>query len=152
MLPSETTLHVTDRQTGKSKGRLRPSGNIRVTQKSRTDYYVYCLSTVYDYRLFDDFDADSCLIIGNAEAFLASLISAFEAKCPAWYGWHSEVRYIDPLNISDNNIDVFFGKHFRYSYQKEYRAVWLPEKEQQNLGPVLLKVDGLADCADLITL
>jgi len=152
LLPSETKLHITDGQTGKPKGRLRPVGNIKVTQKSRTNYYVYCLSTVYDYRLFDDFEANSCLIIGNAEGFLTSLISAFEAECRGWHGWHSEVRYIDPLNISDNDIDVFFGKHFRYSYQKEYRVVWLPENEQKKLAPVLLEVGGLSDCADLIAI
>ena len=44
--PSEIHMEVIDSKTGKKKGSINPLGS-KITVKSQTNYYVYCLSTVF---------------------------------------------------------------------------------------------------------
>jgi hypothetical protein len=114
--PREITLHIFSGKGGKYKGPVKPL-TYSMTAKSKTDYYVYCLSTRLTPRLFLDFEADACIVIINPEEF-----------------------------------DPFTWKHFRYSYQGEFRLVWLPETPQTNIECVHLKIDSLKDLCFLISL
>ena len=93
--------------------------------KAATDYYLVCLARGLIYRMFDDFDADACLIIHNEDEFVQRMLRAFAAINPRWFGTFKTVDYIDPC-MPRMPIDVYFAKHFRYSYQKEVRFVWTP--------------------------
>lgn len=116
---SEFNLEVFDSKTGGSKGRMSPK-QMQIIQKSVSNYYVYCLSSILVPRLFLDFDADSCLIIRNPQEFISKLLTAFKMKNPSWVGVAKDVKYLDPLNSTPNQVNVFSCKHFRYSYQKEF--------------------------------
>ena len=48
-----------DGKTGEFKGDGESLGNIKVTFRLKTDYYVSCRTGQLDLRLFDDFDANS---------------------------------------------------------------------------------------------
>lgn len=150
--PSELRLEVIDPKTGERKGQIRPIGN-RITMGSRTDYYVYCLSSLFVPRLFLDFDnADACLVITRPRDFVESVFREFERRLPDFSGLEKPVRYIDPLNATPGDIEVFFCKHFRYAYQKEFRLVWLPPQPRSELEPVFLELGSLDGLGELISL
>jgi hypothetical protein len=131
-----------------------PSGPIDqrfdIAYKSKSDYWLYCVTTSVSPRLFVDFAADSCVIIKDRERFqrLLTLQSA-----PHFGGTghrHGKVTYIDPLLPSVTMPDVPTSKHFRYTYQHEYRFVWLPTTPKSNLAHVDLRLGSINDIAELV--
>lgn len=123
------------------------------TVKTRTDYYVFCLSEVLDYRLFSDFSANACLMIKDRDIFIRRVLEQFEKSRPGWSGIAGVVRYVDPLLEGHTDIDIHLSKHFRYWYQKEFRFVWLPDQVQSRLGPIVVELgDDLASFCELVTL
>ncbi|WP_459991228.1 hypothetical protein [Methylosoma difficile] len=151
-LPSETKIEAICGKTGESKVLIEPIGNIKYTRQSSTNYYAYCLASAYSPRLFGDFEADCCLIIKNPCQFVELLMLEFYKKYPDFSASSESVHYFDPLNAKSANLDVFFSKHFRYSYQKEYRIIWLPPKAIMALEPVFLELGSLSSFCEIISL
>ena len=149
--PSETRLEALSGKTGKSKGLLHPVGNLKFTKLSITNFYVFCLSKTWNARAFIDFDADACLVIKNPKSFLERLVTALQQKLPDWSYLHQSVEYVDPLNPKIEP-DVYFGKHFRYSYQDEYRIVWLPPNPVKHLDFIFIDIGGLQDYCEIRSL
>ncbi|MGI8733749.1 MAG: hypothetical protein ACR2LM_10670 [Pyrinomonadaceae bacterium] len=151
-LPSEVKLVAYDGKTGQLKGPVHPKGNITMTAKARSNYYVLCLAAAFSLRMFGDFNADSCLLIKDPVRFVETVQRAFDEKLPGWdsLGWG--VSYIDPFQAKSARPDVHFSKHFRYAYQKEYRIVWLPPTKQTSLDPIFLELGNLEEYCELIRL
>lgn len=149
--PAHLKLEVFDGKTGKSKGRLTPE-NFQIKYEAGSNYYVFCLSNVLAPRLFLDFEADACLLIKEPTQFVEKLIMAFEKTNTGWAGAFEPVKYLDPLNPPNNDIDVFSCKHFRYSYQKECRLIWLPHAPNQTLDYQFLELGSLEDCSELVSI
>lgn len=148
--PDKATISHINNKTGK-ESRILPVGNITTTFSLITNYYVYCMAHVYDFRLFDDFEADACIIIHDVKAFLSRLDKVFKSAEGNWSFMTNQVRYVDPLNPPrEQDIDVFFCKHFRYSYQKEVRAVWIPEEDRDHLEPVHLDIGAMGAYAEYV--
>jgi hypothetical protein len=63
---------------------------------------------------------------------------------------NGKVTYIDPLLPSVTMPDVPMSKHFRYTYQHEYRFVWLPTEAKGQLSYVDLELGPLKDIAELV--
>ena len=123
------------------------------TVATKTDYYVFCLSQVFDCRLFGDFEANACLIIRDRDVFVRRIMEQFEKCMPEWSGMAAVVRYIDPVLEGQTDIDIHLSKHFRYWYQKEVRFVWLPEEVKATLPPIFLELGSdLASFCELVTL
>jgi len=148
--PSHFKLEVFDGKTGKSKGPLTPE-NLKIKYESKSNYYVYCMSTVLAPRLFLDFEADACLIIKEPKLFVEKVIMAFEKLNPGWVGAFEVVKYLDPLNPPNKGIDLFSCKHFRYSYQKEVRLIWFPPAPADVLDHQFLELGSLEDCSELVS-
>ena len=125
---------------------------VNVIHESLSNYYVYCMSSSFIPRLFLDFDADACLIIRKPQEFISKLLSAFKKYKPDWKGVHKNVKYLDPLNSTSNQVDVFSSKHFRYSYQKENRLIWLPPTVEKELGFQFIELGSLEDCSELVNI
>jgi hypothetical protein len=49
---SEVLIEAFDRNTGQRKAATRPIGNLKYTSRSKTDFYVYCMASNLDFRLF----------------------------------------------------------------------------------------------------
>ena len=47
-------------------------------------------------------------------------------------------------------MEPFISKHFRYAYQHEFRVIWIPNKEINDLDPVFIEIGGMAEYADII--
>ena len=142
--PSEVKMKAYDGKTGEYKGDIRPE-NIVITTQSKTNYYVYCLSLSFAPRLFLDFDADACLVIRKPIEFQEIILFAFENKFRDWSGVGQKITYIDPLNCSIKDIDVFFSKDFRFAYQQEYRFIWLPPTAMQSIDHVFIEVPNIQE-------
>lgn len=151
-LPHEVEIDVFDGKTGKPKGKIKPVGNVQFTERSKTDYYVYCLSATFDYRLFGDFEYDCALVIKDPEKFLERLLFKFKEQFPGYTAAAHVIDYIDPLNFKSNKFSVFFSKHFRFWYQKECRAVWIPPTSVDMLEPIFLELGSLEDICEIICL
>lgn len=148
--PSKVKLEAYDPITSKSKGKLNPTSNVTIKIGSNTDYYVYCLSTVFRPRLFVDFSADSCLLLTNPQQFLLRLTTAVNKQLPGWEKYLIRVTYFDPLKPEKKRIDSFSCKHFRYAYQKEWRLIWLPPKNTDKLNHILIQIGNCEDVCELI--
>jgi len=61
-------------------------------------------------------------------------------------------NYVDPLLPRSADVFVPLCKHFRYSYQEEYRFCWLPSPPVQKLSYVDIRLGSLADIAELVVL
>jgi hypothetical protein len=125
-------------------------GSVEITETTPEDYYVFCLSSAYEPRLFADFEANACLLIREPERFRDRLMQTV-MKVLGGRGWSfSPVTYVDPMTETGAGTPIHFRKNFRYSYQKEWRAAWLPIR---NEGPLLVHfvdIGPLDDIAELI--
>ena len=125
---------------------------MNLTYNAGTDFWLYCVSTSVEPRLFVDFNADSCVIIKDRERFQRLLTQQSAAHFPDTGHRHGKAVYIDPLLPTHPSIDVPMSKHFGYSYQDEYRFVWRPKSPRSNLTYVDLELGSLANFSELVML
>ena len=118
--------------------------------KASGDYYAACFARTFIHRLFDDFSANSCLIVMDEKIFTQKMLNAFAAFRPQWSALCRKVDYVDPI-LPKNHPDVYFAKHFRYTYQEEFRFVWMPPQASSVLPPVFIDLGSLSDCCELLT-
>jgi hypothetical protein len=122
------------------------------------DYYVLCLSSEYDYRLFCDFpSSDSCVAINDPVAFSTRLLKAIvrhntehpDSRIKAMY--QCPVIYVDPFSLAtpETVSEVQFCKHFRFAYQTEFRYVFTAENKRL-LEPFFLELGSLEDIAEIV--
>jgi len=152
-LQSEVLIKVFDHKTGRLKAATKPIGNLTCTSRSKTDYYVYCMGLSLDYRLFGDFGYNACVVIRDPATFKHRLSKATAAHLPGWIGAAGPVRYIDPFNWRKDDVDVFFGKHHKYWYQREDRCAWIPNGQPRDaLQPFFVELGSMRDICQLVAL
>ena len=122
-----------------------------VQARSTTDYYLSCFSRNFIYRLFDDFAADSCLVVTDERAFTERMVAAFQGVNQNWIGCCSRVKYVDPM-LPRSHPNIFLAKHFKFSYQDEFRFVWAPRIPVEKLEPVFLNLGSLKSCCEFLPL
>jgi hypothetical protein len=125
-LRSEVKMEVIDHKTGKSKGAIEPIGNVIYTTASKTDFYVYCMGSSLDLRLFGDFGYDACVIFRDPQNFKTRLHAEMQKRFPDWQRFDQPVHYLDPFNCTKQEMNVLVSKHHRYWYQHEFRFGWVP--------------------------
>lgn len=125
---------------------------VDVTVRTESDYWLYCVTTAIEPRLFVDFHADSCVIIKDRERFQRLVTVQTTRYFPKTSHRHGETTYIDSLLPSAAVADVPMSKHFRYRYQKEYRFVWMPAQTTIELPYIDLELGNLKDIAELIVI
>jgi hypothetical protein len=124
-----------------------------------------------DYRKM----ADDGILLGDAEPFAdlmkrcADLERRANAKpTGAWLLWLSSrqvcwtdpwdrrgapVHYVDPYNCTKDDIDVFFDKHHKFRYQREYRCAWIPSGQSISaLQPFFVELGSMRDICQLVVL
>jgi len=116
-------------------------------------FYVVCFSTGFHLRLFEDFEADSCLVVYDSNRFLTALADAVRHRLPESAISSSTVLYIDPCRAPPKPPPMPFAKHVRYWYQHEFRFVVVPRREVDSdaaLGPIAVEVGPMHEFAELI--
>ena len=129
-----------------------PDQRIDVQVRAQSDYWLYCVSRSSEPRLFVDFDADSCVVIQDPNSFRTRLSSAAGATIADGAEADGPAKYLDPLRPKTARIQVPFAKHFRYSYQQEYRFVWMPRAPTSTLAHVDVEIGSIRDIAKFVTL
>lgn len=150
--PSRAKNEILDENADDLNPPVKPVGNVVYTLNAPTNYYVYCLAGEYSYRLFPDFEADCCLIINQPQIFVEGLVRAVSAALQNWRAFGTGVKYIDPLNTTKEELDIFFCKHFKFAYQKEYRIIWVPPTSEMTLTYIDVEMGSLKDCCELVSL
>jgi hypothetical protein len=106
---------------------------------------------LFDNRLFDDFKADACLIIKDLDRYCSLLRDAMKAVLPEWSFFMDAVEYRDPY-LPKRDPNVYFTKHFRYCYQREFRMVWVCATPQEELPHLHITLGELSSFCDLMRL
>lgn len=135
---------------------MKTIGNVRRVTECSTDYYIACFGMKYDCRLFDDFSRGSkepynaCLVIRKPQWFIDRMRQCGERELPGWEFCESPVTYRDPHHPIPHSslVNVFFTKHFRYAYQREFRMAWIPPSAHDKLEPVDFVLGPLVDHCD----
>lgn len=149
---SEVTITFLDKQTSELKN-VKPIGDVTDTTSLKTNFYVYCMTHRLSHRLFDDFEADACVVFHEPMALIEKLEDSMREALPGWIGRNQEVQYIDPYQHPNKSVDLVFSKHFRFWYQQEYRFSWLPEKcGREHLEPINIELGSLEKISELCCL
>jgi hypothetical protein len=145
----KSKIQVWDGKTGNFKGDSETLGNITRTS-SVSDYYVSCLTQQLDLRLFDDFNASACIVIHQPKEFARRAFAAAERQLPSCFGVFRSVKYVDPYQPPEGDLDLFCYKDFRYWYQKEVRFAWLLEGDARSLDHVFLELGDISDICQFV--
>lgn len=129
-----------------------PDQRVNIRMHSPTDFWLYCVTTSVEPRLFVDFEADACVIIRDKEKFTKRLAAAAAANLSGAKMHNGPAIYVDPLLPKTAKLFVPLAKSFGYSYQAEHRFCWFPPQPAKELAPVDAELGGLQDFADLIVL
>jgi hypothetical protein len=105
-------------------------GSARIELTVQTDFYVYCMAQSCDARMFTDFD-DACVVITRPDEFTSRLQNAVSGSLPGWKVIAAPVVYFDPFFTRPHQMSAELSKRFRFSYQKEYRLLWLPPSPKE---------------------
>ena len=127
-----------------------------------SDFYLYCMTTSFDFRYFIDFATTgvkipTCLLITAQDEFIDRLVNAARAKLPGWTITFSAVNYVEPYSLGHRlswvRDELFFFKHHRYMYQREHRLVCVPPTPTfSGLKPIFLNLGSLGHMTELVTL
>jgi len=129
----------------------RPAGADWVHMRHPSDFYVQCLSLHFAPRLFDDFEAHSCLIIYDANEFGRRVLGALRARFPDWFVTAFGMTYVDPDDPGDEPILLPTAKHMRYIYQQEQRILCHPRTPVRHLDAVTIEVASFGDIAEVVS-
>ena len=136
--------------THQSGRTMKPIGNIRYTA-SAPGYLLLCVALDWDEALFDDFGADACLIIRDAERFSDRLQGATSDLKGRWALHHFPVEYFDPYERRpEQAVDPVLFKDFKYAYQREYRFVWIPNEPHANIDAQFIECGSLEEIAEVV--
>jgi hypothetical protein len=116
------------------------------------DFHALCLSWKFNLRLFDDFGADTCLVIYDAIRFIDAIKAAVKALNPEALVGAKGVTYIDPCRPGPDRPPLPFAKHFKFFYQDEFRVVVVyPGSTATSLPPLDVQIGPMKDYAELIS-
>ncbi len=141
-------MNVFDGKTLKKKDTISLK-DAKFKQSISTDYYMYCVSEVLKARLFDEFEADSCLVIKQPDEFANRLWLSVQANLPDYKFGMGQISYFDPILPVPTTPEIFNTKHFRYTYQSEFRYVCVPNTNIKELEPTDLNVGSLEDICEM---
>jgi len=124
-------------------------GNVEQTV-SMPNYYVFCMACDWDPELFTDFEADTCMVIKDAELFARRIEISAASQLPGWYFHHSLVQYFDPYErLRNEYFDAGISKNFRFAYQREYRFLWFSQDGDVPDGFKFLELGSLGNLAEV---
>jgi hypothetical protein len=143
-LPGEYTTLTT--QVGK---KIPVIGDVCRTASS-PNYLVLCMSCDWDFALFGDFGADSCVVIRDPDEFARRLELAAKDRLDGWYFYHNPVEYFDPYEMPRKQLfDAAVCKDFRFAHQREYRFLWMNTIGREASGFINLELGPLTGIAEL---
>ena len=130
-------------------GMSQPLAELTRTVRLHENYFVLCMSGLYDHRLMTDFGAEALLIIRKPDLFSRRLKAAVSKVKPDLIPWFGPVQYYDPYKSDLDAARIPMLKHFKYAYQNEMRFAWTTADASANWSPFFVEVGSLRDIASL---
>ena len=119
------------------------------------DFLTLCLTDSLNYRMISDWNAEAAVIIRDPNAFFERLRGASQKLHTEKHSLEKgKVRYIDPYFESYAKVqseDLPFCKHFKFSYQREFRYVIRNSQKIENEDRKIYLGD-ISDIAMLVDL
>ena len=116
------------------------------------DYWLYCLTSSVEPRHFVDFGYTACTVIRDRREFIHRIEAVEDHFFPNTIRHHLAAVYIDPLRPPTARINLPISKHFRFTYQNEFRFVWVPVGPVREMSHVDVEVGSLRDISEVVTL
>lgn len=113
-------------------------GDLKRT-KTTSEYYTLCMSCDWDMELFEDFNANACVVIHDTNEFAARLKKSAESVIGDLFHYHNPVEY----------FDAAMSKDFRFAYQREYRYIWESIEGQLTSDFKYLNLGSIEDIATI---
>lgn len=129
-----------------------PDQRVDVALRHSTDFWLYCVTTSINPRLFVDFDATACVIIKDRGEFRRRIREAASAVILNSEFREGDAVYFDPLLPGKVLPFVPFTKPFGYMYQSEYRFCWLPRTVVAQVVLIDIELGSLREISELIEL
>lgn len=129
-----------------------PDQRVDIALRHSTDFWLYCVTTSVQPRLFVDFDATACVIIRDRDEFRRRIRKAASEAIPNALFREGQANYFDPLLPEKGIPFVPLTKPFGYAYQSEYRFCWLPSKNVAQVAPIDIELGSLHEISELIEL
>ncbi len=115
-----------------------------------SDYWMWCATekprdVTTAVRLFQDFKADSCIVIRKPVEFLRAMVRLCRMMVPNTDVNAELVRYVDPVIDTVSESELPLAKHFHFLYQNEVRLVCVPKApgaKQLAKGHIPLRING----------
>lgn len=127
-------------------------GTLKRTSRYEGRAYIACFAMKYEFRLFEDFEANSCVVIRDPLRFLRAIKEWSDVYLADWVFSFDHVAYRDPFQPT-KEVDVLYTKHFKYSYQREFRMAWEQDKNgQPPPEPTFIELGPLTNYCDLLVL
>ncbi|TFW24024.1 hypothetical protein [Duganella callida] len=101
-------------------------------------------SQVWDAKLFEQFNADACLIIHNTEEFGERIHRAVQRTLPSWAGIDGAVEYGQRAALG-----AAFTKTAAEAHEQEWQFAWRAMQANLSLNPVAIRVGNLENFAEL---
>jgi len=131
--------------------KLKDISKVTLQFETSWDYYIFCTSSQLDFRLFDDFEADCCLIIKDRQKFselIGNRINEIVFLEKMKYGL---VEYFDPVRHSRKGTpDIQFHKHLKYFYQNEHRHIFSPRSQLNLKEDIFIELPELKNICELV--
>jgi len=144
-LSPEAKFYVVDKTTGE-KSFLETVNISPLKTRPVSDYYTFCMTTVFNPSMFHEFEADTCVVINDTEKFLLSLGKAIEATIPGYAYWFDHVTYYSKKKFYSFDFsfrEIMFAKELDYAPQNEFRFVCIPPEPVEKLEPITVNVGQL---------
>lgn len=146
-LPDEVELTAYCGKTGKLKGKLDVLEIGPTIAESETNYYVFCMSYAYMHRYYEEFDADTCLVITDPGRFINQACKEIMIRLPGWLVNAGTVRYRSTkafYTMWPRYDDIFYGKDSgKYGHQYEVRIVCVPPNPIKILERKIVNIGNL---------
>lgn len=132
-----THVFRSDQRNLKAKIILEDGAKL-IAHSNSPDLYIYCMTSVFNADVMKRFGCDSCMEILRPRDFFRAISKRvgnsirFEGYGPVHYG-SKYTHYSQP-----HSLHPAITKEKQFSYQKEYRAIWIPKIETPS--PLFLNV------------
>ncbi len=148
-LPESATFEAFSKESGESKGIIDVVNSSPMVSLSDYNYYVFCMTYKYMFDFYDEFHADTCLIINDPDRFVNQACKKIMKEIPGWLINAGTVHYKSRnafYAFNPSYHDINYTKDAEnFSHQCEIRIVCFPPEPVMNLERQIIDIGDLCE-------
>lgn len=134
-------------RTGKSKGKMEVVNVSPLTAYSETNYYLFCMSYRYLHEFYEEFKADTCLVVADPDRFINQACKSIMNVLTGWHVSAGTTFYRPKKSFTTmwpSYNDIFYGKDGdEFAHQFETRIVCVPPEPIMELERKIVNIGNL---------